>query len=133
MTATFASLVSDMSRVTIEGPRIHLPPNAAIVFAMAMHELCTNALKYGSLSQPGGSVELSYGLEDQPGKRLLLRVCWNERGGPRVAPPERSGFGTRMLQEAISFELDGRASLEFKPTGVECVIEFPMNEEATAM
>ena len=105
-------------RVRVEGPPTRLPPKIAVSLAMALHELCTNAVKYGALSRPEGEVTLTW--ETVDGR---LHLVWAEQGGPPVAPPSRRGFGTRMIERALASDVDGRAELEFRPEGVVCRIE----------
>lgn len=108
-------------RIAVEGPDIMLPPKTAISLAMAVHELATNALKYGSLSVPTGSVDVRWA---RTAERLDL--SWTERGGPPVAPPSARGFGTRMIERGLSAELQGPVSLAFEPGGVVCTIDAPI-------
>jgi PAS domain S-box-containing protein len=110
-------------RVSIQGPPTRLPPKTAVSLAMALHELCTNAVKYGALSKPEGRVSLSW---ETPDSRLEL--VWAEHGGPPVSPPARRGFGTRMIQRALAADVDGKAELEFRPEGVVCRIEAALPE-----
>jgi len=105
-------------RVAIDGPPTRLTPKTAVSLAMALHELCTNAVKYGALSRDGGGVSLSWSVS---GGRLHL--VWAEHGGPPVAPPARRGFGTRMIERALAADVEGEAKLEFLPEGVVCRIE----------
>jgi two-component sensor histidine kinase len=88
---------------------------------MAIHELGTNAVKYGALSQSGGGVSVRWSSE---GGRLALE--WREFGGPPVAPPERKGFGTRLLERALAAELGGKVQVSFEPEGVVCLVEAPL-------
>jgi PAS domain S-box-containing protein len=105
-------------RVAIDGPPLQLAPKLAVTLALALHELCTNAVKYGALSLPDGQVTVAWtGDED----RLALR--WVESGGPPVTPPRRRGFGTRMIERALASETGGAAKLEFRPKGLICEIE----------
>lgn len=111
--------------VTMEGPEITLSPNATICFAMALHELATNAVKYGALSVPDGNVSLGWHVDKNGGgKRLVLQ--WVENGGPPVSPPTRTGFGTRMLTQGVAHELHGDVALDYRSEGVVCTMEMPM-------
>jgi PAS domain S-box-containing protein len=113
-----ASLGLDASRVIVVGPRVRVPPKTAVSLAMAFHELATNALKYGSLSVPEGRVEVSWDQRDE-----RLRLQWQESGGPKVEPPARSGFGTRLIERSLAAELEGSALLDYRPGGLVCTIE----------
>jgi PAS domain S-box-containing protein len=101
-----------------------VPPQTAVNLAMALHELATNAAKYGALSSRRGRVELSWAVtHSQP----VLHIEWRESGGPPVKQPEREGFGTRMIRRVLASELGGTVTLEFNPKGLECSIEAPLN------
>jgi two-component sensor histidine kinase len=109
-----ASLLAPYSdRVTISGAEILLPPAAAISLTLALHELATNALKYGALSVAAGQVQLSWQASE-----TSLDLVWQERGGPPVEPPSRQGFGTRMIARGFAAERDGAAAIRFEPAGV---------------
>jgi PAS domain S-box-containing protein len=114
-------------QVTIDQTPVDLSPRAALTLAMVFHELTTNAVKYGSLSQPSGRLHVTWRREDgKEGRTLRLR--WQESGGPPVEPPTRPGFGSRMIERSIPAELGGTAALRFEPAGVICELEFPLAE-----
>jgi PAS domain S-box-containing protein len=113
-------------QLEMSGDQARLPPQLAVNIAMALHELATNAVKYGALSRPKGRVELSWSLERDSEPRLRLR--WRESGGPAVGNPEREGFGTRMLKRLLASELNGKVTLDFRPEGLECIIDAPVRE-----
>ena len=96
---------------------------------MGLHELATNARKYGSLSAPGGRLSVTWSIAEGDGERRLA-LTWLERGGPPVAPPTRTGFGTRLLRRALAIDLDGKVALDFDPQGLRCTIEFPLGERS---
>ncbi|CAN7306264.1 PAS domain-containing protein [Phenylobacterium sp. LjRoot219] len=125
--APYISL-SGTSPFEIQGPSVFLPPKTAIALALAFHELATNAAKYGALSAPGGSVRIAWRVERAAGGREL-RLTWQESGGPQVRPPERTGFGTRLIQRGLASELQGQVSLDFRPTGLVCVVEAHLPDE----
>ncbi len=128
---SLATLTGATGRIALEGPPVQLEPNAVIVLAMVMNELGTNALKYGALSVPTGRVLLNWHLIE-PGdgsNGRSVRLSWIERFGPAASPPDKTGFGLRMLKDALRLELDGGCDLEFKKTGLECRIEFPLDGE----
>jgi PAS domain S-box-containing protein len=114
---------ADAERFKISGPAVRLQPKAALAIATALHELATNAAKHGSLSRAGGCVELEWALVAPE----ALRMTWREVGGPPVAAPERKGFGSRLLEKGLPAELGGRVSLDFRPDGLVCTIEAPLN------
>lgn len=105
----------------ISGPNLVLPPQSVISLALAIHELATNAVKYGALSQPGGEVSVVWWVD---GERLKLK--WQERGGPAVSPPTRRGFGTRMLQQALAADLAGKVEIDFVEEGLICLLDAPL-------
>jgi two-component sensor histidine kinase len=104
-------------RFVIDGPPAQVSARAALALSMALHELCTNAAKYGALSAPGGLVTVRWWLADgENGRRFCL--SWTESGGPPVAEPEHRGFGTRLIETALAVELAGSVRLEYPETGV---------------
>ncbi len=108
-------------RIKAEGPALVMTPRLAITMAMALHELTTNAVKYGALSDAHGSISISWMLTPtDSGDDLHLR--WQEHGGPVVSAPSQTGFGTRMLQQALALELDGVVTLHFERAGLICDI-----------
>jgi two-component sensor histidine kinase len=107
-------------RVRLSGPTTSLSPAEAQAFAMAFHELATNAAKYGALSTPGGQVEVTWE-QDATGAR---RVNWRERGGPVVETPSRKGVGTSVLERALR-SLGGSTRQLWRPEGLVCEFELP--------
>jgi PAS domain S-box-containing protein len=108
-------------RLRVHGPPVTLNAKSALALSMALHELSTNAVKYGALSTPEGGVDLAWRVEEGPEARLLL--TWTERDGPPVTPPQTRGFGSRLLERGLASELRGSVRLEFRPAGVICTIE----------
>lgn len=108
--------------IRMEGPAIMLAPNDALSLGLALHELATNAAKYGALSQPGGKVRIDWKLLTP----TLAQLRWREVDGPTVAPPERRGFGLDLLEKIVAHELRNAIDLQFRPTGVECTIRIPV-------
>jgi two-component system, chemotaxis family, CheB/CheR fusion protein len=113
-------------QVRIVGPRVRLQPKPAESFALAVHELATNAIKYGALSEPAGHVDVNWSIQDSKDGHMLI-FEWRERGGPPVSPPKRNGFGTEMLERTLAFEFKGRTELAYNPDGVHCKIMIPLN------
>jgi PAS domain S-box-containing protein len=111
----------DEARVALDGEDVRISPKTALALALAMHELSTNAVKYGAWSNDDGIVSIDWHVEDA---RLHMR--WRETGGPAVAPPRRRGFGSRLIERGLAGELGGQVALHFEPEGVSCVIEAPM-------
>jgi PAS domain S-box-containing protein len=108
--------------ILAEGPALKLAPQAALALSMALHELVTNALKYGALSDPNGHIAIIWRADGDKDFRLE----WRESGGPKVAPPARRGFGTRLIEQGLAAELGGQVVLEFAPEGVCCIITGPV-------
>lgn len=113
------------SRVT--GEDMRLSPKVGLGLAMVIHELSTNAAKYGALSVPGGHVDIDWSYFEDEKKGRSLRIRWSESGGPEVSTPSRRGFGTRLITEGTAFELRGSAVIDYAPSGVVCVIEIPFS------
>ncbi|WP_145106790.1 HWE histidine kinase domain-containing protein [Cereibacter sediminicola] len=108
-----------------EAPSVALRPAHAMSLGMILHELATNAAKYGALSVPEGrvSIEWELGTDEDGGPDIRLR--WQERGGPRPLPPESVGFGTRMIRFAAEFELGGSVELDYASEGFMALLSFP--------
>jgi PAS domain S-box-containing protein len=106
-------------RIQIKGPPVFLETNTAQTIAVALHELTTNAAKYGALSVPQGQVQVAWSHE--PGARLTVQ--WTEAGGPQVGPPTRKGFGTRVMEAMISDQLRGKIRFDWRRQGLACEIE----------
>jgi PAS domain S-box-containing protein len=113
------------SRLAVVGPEVKVQPRTAVSIAMAVHELCTNAVKYGALSNDVGRVTVEWRVADSGGGSRL-HLHWRELGGPPVTPPDRRGFGTRMIERALAAELGGSADIEFLPDGISCTVEAPL-------
>jgi two-component sensor histidine kinase len=106
---------------------LQLSPKATVALGMAVHELATNALKYGALSVPEGSVRVVWALESEDaGGEPRLRLTWTERGGPPVAPPTRHGFGARLLEKGLAGELSAQVSLAYDSLGLACTMRLPI-------
>jgi two-component sensor histidine kinase len=110
----------------LHGPAVYLTPDATHAVAMVMHELATNAAKYGALSRPGGVVSVQWTLPSKPAEGPALQIEWDEIGGPEVANPQRQGYGSSVIRDLLTYELGGRADLMFAPRGVRCRIELPV-------
>lgn len=116
--------------VKISGEDVPLSPAETEALAKVLHELATNAAKYGALSVPNGQAAVSW--KSAPnGHAATLSLEWRELGGPRVASKVQSSYGTSLIRELIPYELGGNVDLEFQPIGLRCRIEFPL-ERASA-
>ena len=120
------------ARISVEGPSVRLSAKAALAIALAVHELATNAAKYGALSNADGRVRVHWGRHDGSAEPAQLRMDWREMGGPAVTPPSRRGFGSRLLERGLAAELDGKVKLTFPNSGVVCTLEAPLEEPARA-
>ena len=113
--------LGEAARVSIRGKDVALPPAAAQALAMALHELATNAAKYGALSTPEGQVAVSWTRE----RRGPLTIRWAETGGPIVTRPTRRGLGAAMLARALGGALKGETRMDWRPEGLVCDLELP--------
>jgi two-component system, chemotaxis family, sensor kinase Cph1 len=111
------------SGIAMRGPAILLTPKAALVLSLAVHELATNASKYGALSVESGKVAISWQQTDEGGMELR----WIETGGPAVRKPHRRGFGSTLIERALAIETGGEAHIDFLATGVQCVVSLPQS------
>jgi len=115
---------TDEHRIAIAGPDIPLAPNDALSLGLAIHELATNAAKYGALTQPGGEVSIEWHLISA----ARVRLEWKERGGPSVPATRGRGFGTDLIEKIVANELDSPVQLDFDPEGVTCVLTIPVRQ-----
>lgn len=121
---TFAA--SDAARFQVRGPSVRLSPRSALLFAMTLNELCTNAMKYGALSAPGGQIGIFWRVEASSSGNAELRMQWSESGGPPVKPPARKGFGSRLIETALVAEFESAVALDYASSGVTCSIRVPL-------
>jgi two-component sensor histidine kinase len=105
------------TQVKISGSGLDVSPKHALSLSMALHELATNAAKYGALSCPEGRVSVQWGIQ-----RGMLQLDWEESGGPPVAPPTKKGFGSRLLEDILIRDLAGHTKLIYEVSGVRCSI-----------
>lgn len=120
---------ADVPRISIVGQDALLTPDQALGLALILHELASNALKYGALSVPGGKVSLSWTIRGGKGaKRLHLE--WMERGGPEVEPPQHHGFGSILIRRSLAKVISSEVRHEFPPEGVRAEISLPFGEPA---
>jgi signal transduction histidine kinase/CheY-like chemotaxis protein len=108
-----------LDRFAVRGPQVRVSAKQALSITMALHELATNAVKYGALSNDKGRVDIDWS-ETSGGE--WLRMEWREKGGPAVVPPRHRGFGTRLIERGLAEELGGTTRIEFHPDGVWCEI-----------
>jgi two-component sensor histidine kinase len=109
------------SRIRIEGPPIELTPEAAQAIGMAMHELATNAAKYGALANEDGRIDIGWTRDG-----LSFTMRWIEHGGPPVTPPTRSGFGSKVISDMVRLSLDGAVDVLFPTSGLRWHLTCPI-------
>ncbi len=125
--AVAAFVAGDSDRLRMAGPRVRVSPRSALLLAMAVNELCTNAAKYGALSTPKGRVAVSWQIDvPKPGAGQQLVMRWIESGGPPVTPPTRKGFGSRLIETVLAAELEGVVTVAYEPSGLTCIISMPL-------
>lgn len=113
-------------RVVLDGPRVDLIPELALPIGMAIHELTTNAAKYGSLSILQGRLSVSWEVRPAPSGRKL-HLIWTERDGPAVSPPSRKGFGSTLIERVLSHQCGAETTYEFAESGLTLRIELPLD------
>lgn len=118
----FAPFRTGPNRFSISGPALQLSPKQALALSIALHELATNASKYGALSNETGRVDVTWEISDGN-----VALVWLECGGPAVAPPTRSGFGTRLIERNLAQDLGGEAGIEYLPAGVRARMTTPLD------
>lgn len=119
--------------VRIDGPDVRLAPKAAEVLTLAIHELTTNSVKYGALAQSGAGIEISWHVEQRDGADWL-GLRWSETGVPAIElQPRRRGFGTELITRRVAYELRGTGSLEMRPGGILCTLDFPLEERPSIL
>ncbi|GJE04558.1 hypothetical protein GMJLKIPL_6522 [Methylobacterium isbiliense] len=119
-------------RITLEGPAVDLASEIAVPIGMAIHELTTNAAKYGALSGRSGRVQVRWSLEPE-GDRTILRFEWRESGGPAVTPPTRQGFGSRLLQRVLSTQVQATVATDYAADGLRLTMLAPLPKRNAAL
>jgi two-component sensor histidine kinase len=112
-------------QVEVSGPPTMLSPKQALSLSLALHELATNALKYGALSRDSGRIRINW-IAGKPESDEPFCLTWTESGGPPVTAPRRRGFGTRLINSSLAQDFDGKVTLEFRPEGLSCILEARM-------
>ena len=123
--AHLTPFLADQSQMQLSGPDVYVDPVAAQNLGLALHELATNAVKYGALSTGRGNVDVVWTLCEGDQVQCELRLVWRERGGPAVKAPARRGFGRTVVEHIVSKAIDGRATLDFDPGGVVWTLDIP--------
>lgn len=121
-------LLNNAERMRIAGPRVPLSPRLAVVLSMILHEIATNAAKYGALSNDSGIIVLDWEVTPESGKPKL-RLIWTETGGPHVSAPVQRGFGSRLIERSARDQLGGVATVDFLPRGVVYTVICALGDE----
>jgi two-component sensor histidine kinase len=111
----------------IAGDNLSITSGPAVALSMLVHELCTNAVKYGALSVPDGRVSIVWSVDGGEGDAKRFKLRWKESGGPDVVAPQHKSFGTRFIEQALPGQLQGEARLSFEPDGVICEVNIPVS------
>ena len=111
-------------RFFVQSSNIDVSSGAVLPLGMALNELCTNAVKYGALSNATGRVNITAAVDES---RKQFRLTWTESGGPTVQVPTRRSFGTRLIEHSFVGQLRGEARLTFEPSGLVCILDIPMD------
>jgi PAS domain S-box-containing protein len=122
VTAALAPFMGDDHSIRIDGPAVTIPPGTTVTLSLMLHELATNAAKYGALSTAQGSLAIGWTATDK-GSAAEIHLQWLEAGGPAVSPPESKGFGARLLA-ASARQLGGQIDIDYAPAGVRCDLRF---------
>lgn len=121
---------ADGHRCRWRGNPVRISPRMTLALSMLFHELSTNAIKYGALSNPAGTIDVTWSIVDERDvdrdNQLRLNLRWEERGGPPVTPPTRTGFGSRIIERSLAQELGGKVHMSYAPVGVVCEIDVPL-------
>ncbi len=122
--AILAFQTEGLKQFTITGDNIAISSGPALALSMVIHELSTNALKYGALSVPEGRISIAWTIDENAGR---FKLEWRESGGPVVVEPSTKNFGSRFIEQALPGQLQGEARLIFEPTGLVCDVNIPIS------
>lgn len=122
--AILAFQTEGLKQFTITGDNIAISSGPAVALSMVIHELSTNALKYGALSVPEGRVSIVWAIDVEAGR---FKLEWRESGGPTVIEPTEKSFGSRFIEQALPGQLQGEARLIFEPSGLVCDVNIPIS------
>jgi len=113
------------ARVLLAGPEVKLPSDIAVPLGLAIHEATTNSAKFGALSTRNGAVEVTWNVITREDREMLI-LRWLERDGPEVAPPDRRGFGSQMIERVLTAQIGAQVTTDYNPEGLRIMIEFPL-------
>jgi len=122
-------VLNSPERVKMFGPKVPLTPRIAVVLSMIVHEIATNAAKYGALSNDNGTVAIDWEVTGQS-TGPMLRLIWRETGGPPVTAPVQHGFGSRLIERSARDQLGGEATVDFLPRGVVYTLTCSLRDQA---
>jgi PAS domain S-box-containing protein len=128
----FSAMDGERPRIVSSGPPVWIDANMAVTLSLAFHELATNAIKHGALSNAKGRVDISWTF-DPPKGPSGVDVIWRESGGPPVKAPKRRGFGSMLIERVLAHEMEGPVQLAFQPGGVECRFRLPFSAKVKAV
>jgi two-component sensor histidine kinase len=114
----------------LDGPALRLSPQQAVQMSLVLHELATNAVKYGALSSLDGQILVSWNLHLSNMGERIMTFLWEEQGGPPVVAPARKGFGSRLIARSLGPGNEGAARIDFAPGGVRCSITLALSDKA---
>jgi two-component sensor histidine kinase len=107
------------AHLVVNGPKVSIGSKQALSLALALHELATNATKYGALSQPGGQIDIAWSIDDTD-RKPRFTFSWQETGGPPVSAPEKKGFGTVLISRALKADFAGAVDVTYDKAGLQC-------------
>ncbi len=122
-------ITADGATISMTGAPLSLDPATAQTLALALHELSTNAAKYGALSEPGGGVDVTWAVKDG----VMLDLTWTERDGPAAAKPGKPGFGMKVIERSVDAQLGGRVAFDWSTQGLACHLEVPLTHSTAAI
>ncbi len=122
----------DGTTIRVTGDPVNLPPSQALTVNLILHELATNAAKYGALTTTGGRVDIAWTIQGVDGARRV-EMEWRESGGPAVTAPRRRGFGSSLIERSLTYEFDGAATLDFAPSGLVCRMTVPLSVKGSSL
>lgn len=122
--------LSGDDRFSISGQHVELSAKQALSVALTIHELATNATKYGALSDASGRIDIEWSLDETvENEAEAFTFSWRESGGPQVAPPTSAGFGSKLISRVLAADFNGKVSIDYRPDGVVCVMKAPAVEQ----
>ncbi len=124
--------IIDPASLEVAGPHLVLRPEAVQNLGFALHELATNAQRYGALSQPGGKVTIRWDIRKTAQAERRIHLSWRESGGPKVEMPERKGFGSTVIQQLTEASLSAKVTIGFECEGFCWDVDMPANEVLSA-